>query len=104
MLLYYIYPQNSSAANKGKWNMLDTKFLSPQLFSDQHKREINSCGTVHHKRKGTPHTLGQKALQLKKGDILCKVKGGTHAVCWQDKRSLHHHQHVQPPSIMSFCG
>ena len=25
-------------------------------------------------------------------------------LCWQDKRNLHPHQHVQPPSIMSFCG
>jgi len=77
--------------------MLDTKFLSPQLFSDQHNGKINSRGTVHHNRKGMPHTLGQKALQLKKGDTLCKVKGGINTVCWQDKRSLHPHQREPPP-------
>jgi hypothetical protein len=36
-----------------------------------------------------PPNLGPKALKLKKGDILCKMKVDTSAVCWKDKREVY---------------
>jgi hypothetical protein len=36
-----------------------------------------------------PANFGPKTLKLKKGDIICKVKGGTSAVCWKDKREVY---------------
>jgi hypothetical protein len=60
---------------------MDTYFSSPQLFSDLCSRKINSCSTIRHNRKGMPANFGPKMLKLKKGDLLCKVKGGASAVC-----------------------
>ena len=51
--------------------------------------EINCCGTVHHDRQGMPKNCGLKTLKLQKGDNDCKVKGGTRAVCWKDKRQIY---------------
>jgi hypothetical protein len=78
---------------------MDNYCSSPQLFSDLHKRKINSCGTVRHNRKGMLPNFGPKVLKLKKGDILCKVKGGTSAVCWTDKREIYLFTNMHEPPI-----
>jgi hypothetical protein len=52
-------------------------------------QKINCCGMVHHNRQGMPADFGLKTLKLKEGDIIRKVKGGTSAVCWKDKREDH---------------
>jgi hypothetical protein len=65
---------------------MDDYFSSPQLFSHLFSRKINSCGTVLRNRKGMPENFGPK--MLKKGELLCKVKGGTGAVCWKDKQEV----------------
>jgi hypothetical protein len=36
-----------------------------------------------------PINFGPKSLKLKKGDIVYKVKQGTSAVCWKDKRIVY---------------
>jgi hypothetical protein len=79
--------------------LMDDYFSSPQLFSDLHKRKINSCATVCHNRKGMPPNFGPKALKLKKGDILCKVKGSTSPVCWKDKWEVYLLTNMHKPPI-----
>jgi hypothetical protein len=70
--------------------LMDDCFTSPQLFS-----HLYSSVTVLHNRKGIPENLGSKTL--KKVDLLCKVKGGTSAVCCKDKQEVYFstimHQH-----------
>ena len=36
-----------------------------------------------------PTDCGLNTLKLWKGDIVCKVKGGTSAVCWKGKRQVY---------------
>jgi hypothetical protein len=36
-----------------------------------------------------PRNFGPKTLKLKRGDIICKVKGGTSAVSCKDKREMY---------------
>jgi hypothetical protein len=68
---------------------MDNYFSLPQLFSDLRNGKINCCGTVHQNRQIMPTDCGLKTLKLWKGDIVCKVKGGTSAVCWKDKRQVY---------------
>ena len=51
-----------------------------------------------------PKNCGLKTLKLWKGDIDCKVKGGTSAVCVLERKEVNLPPHQQePPSIRSFC-
>jgi hypothetical protein len=46
-----------------------------------------------------PANFGPKMLKLKKGDLLCKVKGGASAVCWKDKQEVYLLTNMhQPPA------
>jgi len=36
-----------------------------------------------------PTDCGLKTLKLWKGDTVCKVKGGTSAMCWKEKRQVY---------------
>jgi hypothetical protein len=78
---------------------MDKYFSLIQLFSALRNRKINSFGTVCQNRQGMPANFEPKTLKLKKGDV-CKVKGGTSAVCWlRQHRDLPPHQRAQhPPS------
>jgi hypothetical protein len=83
---------------------MDNYFSSPQLFSDSHNRKINCCDTVHHNRQGMPTDCGLKKLKLWKGDIVCKVKGSTSAVCWKDKRQVYLLTNMNLPASGHFVG
>jgi hypothetical protein len=54
---------------------MDNYFSLPKLFSD-----LYSCDTIPDNGKGMPANFGPKMLKLKKGDLLCEVKGGTSAL------------------------
>jgi hypothetical protein len=77
-------------------------FSSLQFVSDLHNRKINYCGTVHHNRQGMP-TGGTKTLKLWKGDTDCRVKGGTSAVFWKDKRQVYFFTNMNNSPSIWFC-
>jgi len=45
-----------------------------------------------------PTNSDPKTLKLKKGDIICKVKGQKSAVCWKDENKLYLLTNMHNPS------
>jgi hypothetical protein len=77
---------------------MDNYFTSPKLFNDLHSRKINACGTVRHNRMAMPFHFSPKQLNIKKKDIVSRVKGTLRAVCWKDKREVYvlSNMHIPP--------
>jgi hypothetical protein len=50
---------------------MDNYFSSPQLFSYQYGRKINSCGTVCHNTKDMPPNFGPKMMKVEERYLQC---------------------------------
>ncbi|XP_023715315.1 piggyBac transposable element-derived protein 4-like [Cryptotermes secundus] len=78
---------------------MDNYFSSPPLFDDLLDRKINSCGTVRNDRCGMPQEIRPKSMELKKGDIVTRVKGHLSVVRWKDKRDVYVLTNLHPPPL-----
>lgn len=78
---------------------MDNYFSSPQLYDDLLERKINSCGTVRHNRRELPADIGPKAVKLKRGDIVCRVRNSLSFVRWKDKRDVYLLTNMHSPPV-----
>ena len=81
----------------------DFYLSSPQLFSDLHKININSYGTLCHNSRACQETLSKDLEIKRKVASFVKVKEGT-AVYWNEKRKFTSSPICTPPCIKSFYG
>lgn len=64
-------------------------FSSPALFDDLTKKGINCCGTVKPNRRGMPHDLKSKKMELKCGDMKVRTRGDLTTILWRDRKDVH---------------
>jgi hypothetical protein len=91
--IYHTFPQKSSATNTWKWKTLDTNYLWIIIFFitstiswPTQQVTTNNCGTVCNKT-GHANKLRFKNLEIE-GSVICKVKGGTTALCWKTREKF----------------
>jgi len=83
---------------------MDNFFSSPRLFDDLDRRKMNSCGTVRRNSKDMPRDFGRKQLQLKRGDVRVRTRGGLTALVWKDRREVYMLTNMDPPPAEgNFC-
>ena len=60
--------------------------------------------TVQHNKKDMPHDFGPKQLNLKRGDVRVKTRGGLIALVWKDRQEVYMLTNVDPPPAKgNFC-
>jgi len=84
---------------------MDSYFSSPAIFDDVSGRKINCCGTVRNDRRGMPKDISSRAMKVKKGEIIMRVRGNQIIVRWKDKRDVYILTNMHTPPVEgSFCN
>ena len=67
-------------------------------------RKIRSCRTVWPNRKDMPPDFGLKQLELERGDVRMKTRGGLSALVWKERREVYMLTNMHPPPAEgNFC-
>jgi hypothetical protein len=67
---------------------MDSYSSQAQSFSDLHSTAV-SCGNARHNKQGFPTKMGPRTFRLIKCDVVYRVKVGTRAKWWKDKRGVY---------------
>jgi len=88
----------------GHKTFMDNFFLSPRLFANLDRHNMNSCRTVQPNRKDMPCDFGPKQLKLKRGNIWVRTRGGLTTLVWKDRQEVYVLTNINPPPAEgNFC-